>query len=763
MAANPLQNLGIGTLRDFFSKVGLGQVFKPGDTDPSRVQDPYADPSVKAGQYNQQFVQKGKVFQRWTYPFRGYSMPILEVPSNRVQRYLLAFEYFSSDSLCNAAIRIKTEFALGGLDFDVILEEDEWPEWVKTDFPEWKKEYDDLAKEEDKKAKKAADDAAALAPPAAPANPNPDGQLNDDGTPKLENDYVAPTIAKGDENLPGGPRKPSPIQDQPHITDVGKSTAPAPGGALQQGQDPPQKAEIPATEVTPVRQFLSSKIKIELLKLNEKLDIPLWIIRFAQEAMIYGDGFSNIVDGMEMGDDQEDKIEQMLIKNQELEKIASQYASAYKEDAAKTMAVGQNSFGKRVMSKIGQIIVRGGSASMSVGPELLDKNREITDTSESGLEKANAGWGVAAFKEFMAVAREKEILVKGKNYTVAEIQTLNPSAVWVTRNDFGEVIKMELVKRIGVDANPLNIDDIIHWKWQGPDYMTYGMSEFFPAFRHIRLKRSLEEALAANAERYSNPIIQMMVGTDKVTRLQVPPQYMIDDAINLMSQYDRRSVLTTPYHYQLKIHGMEGKPLRLEKPLEYAVEQQISVLGIPKAFLWGDGGNFASVRAQFQTMIFRLKTMQNEAARILKTRIYNRFLKRRGMLTASGKLPAIKIKWAQHELDSEQSIIGLVNAFANLAKSLGSTEIPVSYTTLLKGLGHDYDQEIFRKASEKSKVQKLADSMKREQPPNQAPAKMPPNAMLQDLRGIRVASLAEELNQLSWTRPATGSSRRRKQ
>ncbi len=786
----------LGALRDILSGVGVGKVLKYENT------DPYADPRVTAEQANQQSVQKGRVFQRWTYPFRGYSMPILEVPSNRVQRYLLAFEYYTTDALCNAAIRIKTEFALGGLDLDVMIEEDEWPDWVQEQFPEWRKEYDKLVADAKKKAKAAAAEVPdPNAPPAPLKKPEEydQAQLGDGVKHELENgakdddeatqnamrnldgdpahyarkkgtipgatpnfDKPAPGASQADEMLPGGPRKPSPPQDQPQITDVGKK--PGDPAQWQPGQDLPKQDEVPATEVTPISQFLSNKLKLELEKLNEKLDIPLWIIRFAQEAMSYGDGFANIVDGIEV-DEVTDLVNQVMLKNKEMASISARYAQAYKRDSE--LLLGKQTFGKKVATALGLIHLRGGTASMHVGPELL-KNRSNGDVTDTGVEEGDRISGAVAMEEYkafsLAAEQKAELASKSKDYTIVEMQTLNPSAVWVTRDDVGQVIKIELVKRIGVDASPLNIPDIIHWKWQGPDWMTYGMSDFFPAFRHIRLKRSLEEALAANAERYSNPIIQMQVGTDKVARLQVPSQNMIDDAIQLMTSYDRRSVLVTPYHYNLTIHGMEGKPLRLENPLNYAVEQQIAVLGIPKAFLWGDGGNFASVRAQFQTMIFRLKVMQKEAARILVDRIYNRYMKRRGWLTAKGKLPAIKIKWAQHELDSEQSVIGLMNAMANLAKSIGSTELPISYTTLLGSLGHNYEQEMYRKAREKAKMSKLGETMKVEQAPRQAPQYMPPkdSEMRGPLRGMRVGALAEDLNHLSWTRPdASGSKRRR--
>jgi hypothetical protein len=693
-------------------------------------------------------VQKGKVFQRWTYPFRGYSMPILEVPSNRVQRYLLAFEYFTTDPIVNAAIRIKTEFALSGMDFDVIIEEDEWPDWVKADYSEWIEEYEKLVEEE--KTKSGQLDASG--PPIMP-HPATMPASEEPGAPKTKPVPGLAIAADGNgEGTPTGARKPSPAQDQPQVTDVGRNTDKT---QWQPGQDMPAEQAVPPTNLTPIHQFVSNKIKLELARLSVKLDLQSWIINYSAEAMLFGDGFANIVDGWEMDDGDggvnEEVLTQILDHNDQLEEIRKRYAQAYEQ------AKPESDYLDRIKTAV-NVIFRGTAASLSVDPSLL-KDKEAKKAMT--VEKWHAEKGLPLYNEFLATAKKRDELVRDKRYTIAEIQTLNPSAVWVTRNDVGEVILMELVKRIGVDASPLNIPDIIHWKWQGPEWMTYGISDFFPAFRHLKLKRTLEEALAANAERYANPIIQMKVGTDKVTRLQVPSQEMIDQAAALLSEYDRKSVLTTPYHWQIEIHGMDGKPLRIDYPLTYANEQTIAVLGIPKTFLWGDGGNFASVRAQFQTMIFRLKKMQNDASRIITTRIFNRFLERRGWLTVNGKLPEIKMKWAQQELDGEQSVIGLINAFSNLAKSVGSPELPISFTTLLDQLGHNYEQEMYRKGREKAMMRKMQDGQVG-QPPNQVPQKEPPSRAKQLLRGVSTAAIAEDVRHLSWTRPeAFGAKRRR--
>jgi hypothetical protein len=208
---------------------------------------------------------------------------------------------------------------------------------------------------------------------------------------------------------------------------------------------------------------------------------------------------------------------------------------------------------------------------------------------------------------------------------------------------------------------------------------------------------------------------------------------------------------------------MDGKPLKIDYPLTYANEQLIAVLGIPKTFLWGDGGNFASVRAQFQTMIFRLKKMQHDASRILITRIFNRFLDKRGMKTVKGKLPEIKMKWAEQALDSEQSVIGLINAFSNLAKSVGSSELPVSFTTLLGQLGHNYEQEIYRKGREKAQMQKMIDGAPA-QAPSQIPNRQEPRRTRskQLLDGVQLSAVAVDLQSLSWTKPGANNVRRRR-
>lgn len=739
-------------IKGLATAVGFDQIAKAWDA----TQDPYADPGLQGKQ--ELPTQRGKVFQRWTYPFRGYSMPILEVPSNRVQRYLLAFEYFTSDPIVNAAIRIKTEFALSGMDFDVIIDEDEWPNWVKSDYPEWVEEYEELLEDERGKSMDPANNAAGPPlfphPATMPAPASPFGAPS--ATKSVPGLGASGLLATGavlqDQAAPVGARKPSPAQDQPQITDVGRVTDNA---TRQPGQDMVNQTPIPPTNVTPIHQFVSNKIKLDLLALSNKLDLQSWVVNFASESMMFGDGFANIVDGWEFkneGDVDDGALNSILDTNTQLSAIQKQYAQAY-EKAAPT-----DGYIDRIKTAT-QVIFHGTTASISVDPSLL-KERKVA----VAIDKWHEGNGQKIYGDFLATAARRDAMTNNKNYTIAEIQTLNPSAVWVTRNDVGEVILIELVKRIGVDASPLNIPDIIHWKWQGPEWMTYGISDFFPGFRHLKLKRSLEEALAANAERYANPIIQVKVGTDKVEKLKVPSQAMINEAASLLSEFDRKSVLTTPYHWDIEIHGMDGKPLRVDYALTYANEQLIAVLGIPKTFLWGDGGNFASVRAQFQTMIFRLQKMQHEASRIVTTRIFNRFLQKRGWLTVGGKLPEIKMKWAQQELDSEQSVIGLINAFSNLAKSVGSPELPISMTTLLDSLGHNYEQEMYRKGREKAMVRKMQ-AGQAAQAPEQNPQKEPPGRSQHVLRGVNLTAVASDLSGLSWNRPgdqANGNRRRRK-
>ena len=701
--------------------------------DPSSASDQYGTLNEGQSAYPGRYAQKGKVFQKWMYPFRGYSQPILEVPSNRVQRYLLAFEYYTSDPICNASTKMKAEFALGGLNFDVMIDEDEWPDWTPE---EWKTEYNEMvAKEEERFRQK---------PEPAPV---------EEGGPA-----TIPGLGFGEEtpapasNLPMGPRKPSPPQDQERQTMPSKDTDQTDPAERQPGQDlmvEPEE-EVPATEITPVGQFVANKIKMVLEEeVVEKLDIPGWIVKFGEEAMWAGDAFGNVVDGYAVDDDadlegDDEAVNKIIDNNALMLQLTEQYANAYKTEMGKIAVASPG----RIRGLLSRMTFAAGRVSMR--PEDVKKQnfQNFSEAQEEGWESDESN---AIYKEFITAAEERAEAASGRKYTMVELQSLNPSAVWLTRNDVGETVKAELVKRVGVDASPLNIEDLIHWKWQGPDWFTYGYSEYFPAFRHIRLKRSLEEALAANAERFANPIIQVKVGTDKNPRLSAPSQGMLDDANELMSEFDRRSALVTPYHYQIEVIGMEGKPLRLEAPLAYCIEQQLAAVGIPKAFLWGDGGNFASVRAQFQTMIFKLKGMQTTAARIVITRILNRFMKRRKMLTVKGKLPKIEIKWAQHELDSDQAVIGLMNALANLAKSVGSTELPMSFTTLLGQLGHDYEQELYRKGHEKAMMKKMSGGQPA-QPPNQAPQKEPPAVLRKSLKGLRVGAMAMDLKGIGFPR-----------
>lgn len=624
------------------------------------VNDPYRDQTLDEVGPGRPTGKPGRVFNRWTYPFRGYSMPILEIPSNRVVRYTKCFEYFTSDDIVNSALNMKISFALANHEIHVTIDSDEVPLWMPLD-------------------------------------------------------------------------------------------------------EIPDQSLVPEASRTPLRVFIGQHIKQKLEDLKEKLDVDRWNQNFWLEAAIYGDAFANIVDGIERGPQKQfqqtqqlqslasavlagDKSKQTLAAYTkllrektswteeqtvfaEIEKVKAEmaeiektYAGVYK-NAYKEGKLLQDASSKADKKKPSDIYeVSAGAVQIHVGPHLLEKAEKFAETFDGTAE--------TAFAKLNELAKKRDDLIRssalGGAYTIDVIQTLNPSAVWETRNDVGQVVRMELVKRIGVDATPMVIGDQIHCRWSGSDYTTYGISDIFPAFRAIKLKRSLEEALAAYGERYSQPIIQVAVGSDDPqSQMNAALDILLEDARDLFASYDRRSVLVTPWHYKINIIGTDGKPLRLDMYLTYATERMLTALGVPKTFLWGDGANFATARTQYQSLINRLKSLQEKSNRMMSSRIYGRYLDRRGYLDGAGNKIKVSCTFENNDMDSEETVAALLTAMAAVAKSTGNPTLLLSDTTLTEMLGQDIDIEQNNKMREAAKLMRLKGIMT-EQAPSQDPAKAAP-------------------------------------
>lgn len=640
--------------------------------------DPYRDPTLDELSPRPAGASR-RVFQRWTMPFRGYSMPLLEIPSNRIMRYTTCFTYYTSEDIVNSALNMKISFALANHEIHVEIDSDEVPIWMPLD-------------------------------------------------------------------------------------------------------EIPDQSLVPPAARTPNRVYIGQHIKQKLENLKEKLDVDRWNQNYWLEAGIYGDAFANIVDGIEKTPpkifpqiqqlqtlatavlnrptrrnqealaflmkektkfvEAQTALAELKLVQAEMARIEKDYSKIYK-DAYKEGKLIEDASTKADKKKRKDIFeVTAGAVQIHVGPHLLKKAEEITEAFDGNAEKS--------FADLNAFAKKRDDIIRssalGAAYTIDALQTLNPSAVWETRNDVGQVVRMELVKRIGVDASPMVIEDQIHSRWSGSDYTTYGISDIFPAFRSIKLKRSLEEALAAYGERYSQPIIQVAVGSDNPdSQMNAAMEILLEDARDLFASYDRRSVLVTPWHYKIQIIGTDGKPLRLDMYLTYAVERMLTALGVPKTFLWGDGANFATARTQYQSLINRLKSLQEKANRMLSSRIYGRYLDRRGYLDGAGNKIKVSCTFENNDMDSEETVAKLLTSMAQVAKATGNPTLLLSNTTLTEMLGKDIDIEEQNKLREAAKLMRLKGIIG-EQAPSQDPSKVPPIAG-QPLPQININTTSAEVSE----------------
>jgi len=176
---------------------------------------------------------------------------------------------------------------------------------------------------------------------------------------------------------------------------------------------------------------------------------------------------------------------------------------------------------------------------------------------------------------------------------------------------------------------PLALDQMIHLKWNSPEFERRGNSMALPAFEAIELLRDYRRAERAIAKRWTTPMRFIQVGGAFGSRIISPDQKMLEKVRDEVERMDLQSGLVVPFYVKAETYGAEGVTLNTETKIKEVKEDILVALGMARSVVTGDGPNFATASVSMQKMIVQLKEIK-EAARKLLDWVFDEWLERQG-------------------------------------------------------------------------------------------------------------------------------------
>jgi len=353
---------------------------------------------------------------------------------------------------------------------------------------------------------------------------------------------------------------------------------------------------------------------------------------------------------------------------------------------------------------------------------------ELLDLRKFGIDQARESM-IHGDSFANRVEQITERLDDGKEHkknNIIALQGLNPTAVWIERNDFGQVVRMFVTPPAGVgQSTDLDLERALHVRWLGPDYATYGIPQTLNALKVLLVKDAYQSAAQASAERFALPVRMLKYGVLVRGREGGPiaTEKMKQAAISAIESYDPTTgqTMVAPFHWDLQLVGAERELVRITEEIEALNKRILAALGMPSAFLFGDWTNFATAKVQFSGLMLKLKTLQADMSRVLEQRIFRRFCEIRGYRDLDSRVIVPKVSWRRASLESDESIFDFVVAAA---------QIPgfASMRTLRQMVGWDPEAEEQHLDAE-AIVTARRRALVLEQFPSEAPQKMPPGEM----------------------------------
>jgi len=163
----------------------------------------------------------------------------------------------------------------------------------------------------------------------------------------------------------------------------------------------------------------------------------------------------------------------------------------------------------------------------------------------------------------------------------------------------------------------LALDQMLHIKWNAPEFSPRGNSLVLPAFESIELLRDFRKAERAIAKRWTTPLRFIQVGGQFGDKVIMPSQKMIDTLRGELNKMDLKSGLVVPFYVKAETYGNEGHVLDTERKVKEVKEDILVALGMARSIVTGDGPNFATASVSMQKMVIMLKEIKQAARRIL--------------------------------------------------------------------------------------------------------------------------------------------------
>jgi hypothetical protein len=176
---------------------------------------------------------------------------------------------------------------------------------------------------------------------------------------------------------------------------------------------------------------------------------------------------------------------------------------------------------------------------------------------------------------------------------------------------------------------PLVIDQMIHLKWNVPEFEARGQSMILPAFEAIELLRDYRRAERAIAKRWTTPMRFIQVGGSFGGRLITPDQKTLEKIRDEVQRMDLKSGLVVPFYVKAETYGAEGAALNTEAKVKEVKEDILVALGMARSIVTGDGPNFATASVSMQKMVVQLKEIK-QAARDLLDWVFDAWLDLKG-------------------------------------------------------------------------------------------------------------------------------------
>jgi len=176
---------------------------------------------------------------------------------------------------------------------------------------------------------------------------------------------------------------------------------------------------------------------------------------------------------------------------------------------------------------------------------------------------------------------------------------------------------------------PLDLEQMLHLKWNAPEFEPRGSSMILPAFEAIELLRDYRKAERAIAKRWTSPLRFIQVGGAYGNRIIQPDHKTIEKVRDELERADLKSGLVVPFYVKAETYGADGKALDTDVRMKEVKEDILVAVGMARSIVTGDGPNFATASVSMQKMVVQLKEIKQAARNILDW-VFDEWLERNG-------------------------------------------------------------------------------------------------------------------------------------